>query len=366
MYWADQKTKFNRIERSHMNGDNREVIVSSEFLSAPRGLTLDLTARKMYWVEHHANKIGVADLDGRNSVDLISNHDLLEQPVRLTHHNGYLYVSSEGVNGILRCKDDGSNLTQFRRTRDTPDGIIVVHPAMQQGTNACSRNNGGCTQLCLAVPGSRVCACAVDNSTDCLPVINITVKGTSHIDLGQPVTLHCTISEKGVPTSRVTWLRDGVSVSTLFDITNDHVELKFKAVAFSDAGVYTCTVENEYGTVTSDPQRIVVTDEHRHPVTSSSIGSTPSDALGSHNQATASSSLSLVFIAGATGGSLVFIALLVGIGILCRRYRKRRPLRVAVENSMFNVTTRPQSEPPPPSYEECHAVVVVEIPSKSS
>jgi hypothetical protein len=40
-----------------MNGDNREVIVSSEFLSAPRGLTLDLTARKMYWVEHHANKV---------------------------------------------------------------------------------------------------------------------------------------------------------------------------------------------------------------------------------------------------------------------------------------------------------------------
>ena len=61
MYWTDQKTKFNRIERSHMSGDSREVIVSSDFLSAPRGLSLDLTGRKMYWVEHHANKVPQSD-----------------------------------------------------------------------------------------------------------------------------------------------------------------------------------------------------------------------------------------------------------------------------------------------------------------
>lgn len=59
MYWTDAKTKFNRIERSHMNGESREVVIPSDVLNAPRGLTLDLTARKIYWVEHHANKVSL-------------------------------------------------------------------------------------------------------------------------------------------------------------------------------------------------------------------------------------------------------------------------------------------------------------------
>ena len=342
----------------------------------------------------------MADLDGHNRVDLISNHHLLEQPVRLTHYSGYLYVSSEGVNSILRCNENGSNLTQFRRTRDTPDGIIVVHPAMQQGkgyrvvlistcspdrkalstvgANACSQDNGGCTQLCLAVPGGRVCACTVDNYTDCLPDVNATVRGTGHIDLGQRAALHCTIADKGVPISRVTWLRDGIVVSMQYDVANDDVELKLEAVTVSDAGEYTCAVENEYGKVTSDPQRIVVVDQHHDQATSST--STPSDLLDItnqyHNQGTNSSpsdSLSMFLVVGVAGGSLVVVFVLVVIGILlCRRYRKRRP-RIIVMNPVFNVTTgslNRQDEPQPPPYDECDAVkctavFVEEVASKA-
>lgn len=40
------------------------------------------------------------------------------------------------------------------------------------GDNACRVNNGGCSTLCLAIPGGRVCACAdnqflEENSTTC-------------------------------------------------------------------------------------------------------------------------------------------------------------------------------------------------------
>lgn len=44
------------------------------------------------------------------------------------------------------------------------------------GDNACRVNNGGCSTLCLAIPGGRVCACAdnqllEENSTTCMSKI---------------------------------------------------------------------------------------------------------------------------------------------------------------------------------------------------
>lgn len=41
------------------------------------------------------------------------------------------------------------------------------HPsAFSVGTNKCRVNNGGCSSLCLATPGSRQCACAEDQVLD--------------------------------------------------------------------------------------------------------------------------------------------------------------------------------------------------------
>lgn len=44
------------------------------------------------------------------------------------------------------------------------------------GDNACRVNNGGCSTLCLAIPGGRMCACAdnqhlEENSTTCMCMI---------------------------------------------------------------------------------------------------------------------------------------------------------------------------------------------------
>lgn len=51
-------------------------------------------------------------------------------------------------------------------------GFKVFYVAFT-GNNACRVNNGGCSTLCLAIPGGRVCACAdnqflEENSTTCM------------------------------------------------------------------------------------------------------------------------------------------------------------------------------------------------------
>lgn len=44
----------------------------------------------------------------------------------------------------------------FRLKVQDPMFIFWISP----GDNACSVNYGGCSTLCLAIPGGRVCACA--------------------------------------------------------------------------------------------------------------------------------------------------------------------------------------------------------------
>lgn len=43
---------------------------------------------------------------------------------------------------------------------------LPVLPSPAVGTNKCRVNNGGCSSLCLATPGSRQCACAEDQVLD--------------------------------------------------------------------------------------------------------------------------------------------------------------------------------------------------------
>ena len=53
MYWTDADVKFNRIERSYMNGDGRQVVVVN--LDSPRAVAL--ANGKLYWTEFYGNKV---------------------------------------------------------------------------------------------------------------------------------------------------------------------------------------------------------------------------------------------------------------------------------------------------------------------
>lgn len=60
-----------------------------------------------------------------------------------------------------------------KHTNKTCSSTAVKVPFLAfTGDNACRVNNGGCSTLCLAIPGGRVCACAdnqflEENSTTC-------------------------------------------------------------------------------------------------------------------------------------------------------------------------------------------------------
>lgn len=64
MFWT-QWGEIPRIERAHMDGTNRMVILSTN-LTWPSGLAIDHSAGKVYWTDAGSQTIEFANIDGLN------------------------------------------------------------------------------------------------------------------------------------------------------------------------------------------------------------------------------------------------------------------------------------------------------------
>ncbi|KAF4796728.1 hypothetical protein TURU_081715 [Turdus rufiventris] len=120
MYWTDweedpKDSKRGKIERAWMDGSNRNIFITSKTVLWPNGLSLDIPAKILYWVDAFYDRIEMVYLNG----------------------------------------------TERKGSLDTE--VPSPHPfASAVGSNKCRVNNGGCSSLCLATPRGRQCACAED------------------------------------------------------------------------------------------------------------------------------------------------------------------------------------------------------------
>ena len=64
MYWTDWG-KHPKIERAALDGSHRIILVS-DYVAWPNGLTIDYLSRKIYWADAKLDKIEVMNLDGSN------------------------------------------------------------------------------------------------------------------------------------------------------------------------------------------------------------------------------------------------------------------------------------------------------------
>ncbi|EDO36940.1 predicted protein, partial [Nematostella vectensis] len=67
MFWTDWGNKA-RIQRASLSGHNQTTLVDlqSSTQNYPHGIALDLTARRVYWIESATDQILSVDYDGHN------------------------------------------------------------------------------------------------------------------------------------------------------------------------------------------------------------------------------------------------------------------------------------------------------------
>ncbi|XP_075055508.1 prolow-density lipoprotein receptor-related protein 1 [Mixophyes fleayi] len=171
MYWTDweedpKDSKRGKIERAWMDGTNRSIFVTSKAVLWPNGLSIDIPNKILYWVDAFYDRIEMVYLNGTSRKAVYEGPEL-NHAFGLCHYGNFLFWTEYRSGSILRLDQVSKVVTHLRNERP-PIFEIRMYDAQQQqvGSNACRVNNGGCSSLCLAVPGSRQCACAEDQILD--------------------------------------------------------------------------------------------------------------------------------------------------------------------------------------------------------
>ncbi|XP_051787046.1 low-density lipoprotein receptor-related protein 1B [Erpetoichthys calabaricus] len=163
MYWSDwEEDELNhnigRIEKAWMDGSNRQIFVTSNMLW-PNGLTLDYARSTLYWCDAYYDHIEKIFLNGTSRMVVYKGKEL-NHPFGISYHRNNIFWTDYMNGSIFRLNLSSKEVTLLRSERPPLFGIRAFDVQNQQGDNACRINYGGCSTLCLAIPGGRVCACA--------------------------------------------------------------------------------------------------------------------------------------------------------------------------------------------------------------
>uniref|UniRef100_A0AAQ4PNY3 EGF-like domain-containing protein n=1 Tax=Gasterosteus aculeatus aculeatus TaxID=481459 RepID=A0AAQ4PNY3_GASAC len=167
MYWTDweedpKESKRGKIERAWMDGSNRNVFLTSKTVLWPNGLSLDIPQGILYWVDAYYDRIEMVYLNSSERKTVYEGQEL-NHAFGLCHYKHFLFWN-EYRSGSIYKLDTTTGIASLLRNERPPIFEIRMYDAQQQqgNSNACRVYNGGCSSLCLAIPGGRQCACAED------------------------------------------------------------------------------------------------------------------------------------------------------------------------------------------------------------
>ncbi|XP_016375775.1 low-density lipoprotein receptor-related protein 1B-like [Sinocyclocheilus rhinocerous] len=208
IYWTDWEEdevndSIGRIEKAWMDGSNRKIFVTSNMLW-PNGLTLDHGTSTMYWCDAYYDHIERIYLNGTGRMVVYSGREL-NHPFGIAQYQNSIFWTEYMNASIFQLDLVSGEVTLLRSERPPLFGLRVYYAQSQLGDNACRVNYGGCSTLCLAVPGGRVCACGDNQHLD---KNNVTCSDSA----GQEEPQQCKNDEfqcRNWRCIRVNWICDG-------------------------------------------------------------------------------------------------------------------------------------------------------------
>lgn len=127
MYWTNAKRPTATIERSNLDGTDREVILSSN-LFMPSGIVVDQETKRIFWADMGEGiyfSIESADLDGQNRKLLFNGAHQSPYGVAIT--SDMVYWTDTYNNVLWRMKKEGGKPEEIRKFVEVPRGIAIRH-----------------------------------------------------------------------------------------------------------------------------------------------------------------------------------------------------------------------------------------------
>ncbi|XP_021325253.1 low-density lipoprotein receptor-related protein 1B isoform X1 [Danio rerio] len=157
--WGQSPT----ISRSRLDGSEQSVLVSTG-LARPNGVSIDYQENKLYWCDARNNKIERINLERGEQREIVFSSSGVDM-FSIAVFGAYLFWSDRAyANGSIRraSKKDAVDVVTIRSGLSVSlKDVKVFNQDREKGTNACSKSNGGCQQLCFYLGNNRkTCACA--------------------------------------------------------------------------------------------------------------------------------------------------------------------------------------------------------------
>ena len=131
MFWTDWGVN-PKIERAGMNGQQRQVIVSTDMMMWPNGLAIDYFSELLFWVDAKLHTLSSCDFDGLGRRTIINSASILPHPFSVTVFEDSVYWSDWEKEGIFKAnKFDGSERTQLISDLFNPMNLRIMHPVIQ-------------------------------------------------------------------------------------------------------------------------------------------------------------------------------------------------------------------------------------------
>uniref|UniRef100_A0A8C2E5R1 Nidogen 1b n=1 Tax=Cyprinus carpio TaxID=7962 RepID=A0A8C2E5R1_CYPCA len=166
LYWSDWNRDGPKIERSGLDGSDRTVLVQ-DGLGLPNALTFDPQSRRLCWADAGTRKVECIDPFSRLRRKLTEG---IQYPFAIVSYGRNLYYTDWRRDAVVAMdRHDGMEVEEFlpqRRSRTY--GIAITYPQCPAGVNYCSRDNGGCSHLCLPRPGGFTCRCPDARDDSCV------------------------------------------------------------------------------------------------------------------------------------------------------------------------------------------------------
>ncbi|CAG9563555.1 unnamed protein product [Danaus chrysippus] len=154
MFWSDWGTSA-KIERADMDGKNRRIIVDNN-IKWPNGLAIDRIESRLYWNDAKVLTIESSDFNGHDRRTLLTQ---VPYPYGIVIVGQHIYWTDWKTKALHRA--DKSNGREQLKIRENLEGLMDIRAIQGDHIleNACGKNNGGCSHLCLRSPQGYTCAC---------------------------------------------------------------------------------------------------------------------------------------------------------------------------------------------------------------
>jgi len=156
MFWSDWGN-VPKIEKAGMDGTER-VVLATDNVMWPNGISIDLVAERLYWVDAKLHIIASVMLDGSGSFIITEQSSSLNHPFSVSVLEDWVYWTEWIQNGssIFRAnKFNGTDIEKLveAKMHHKPMSLQVYHSQRQPlSPNLCQERAMTCSHICVPSP----------------------------------------------------------------------------------------------------------------------------------------------------------------------------------------------------------------------